>query len=327
MQKSETYDLREKDIIITHARSQAVVAWPDHSTTRLGPDSRLTIQTMRVAEDYSHVELVASLESGQAWSNIVRDLPIDSRVEFHIPRTGTVAGVRGTIFSIDLTHNQIASIDHSVTLTNALGQIVSLLPGEAVQADNILKKITTALDTSWVQLNTVADATYTHIRDTELRSVYTRLAHSSGDIFDIWDRFVRWILSFFSGFDSIATLSAIHSGDMSRISELPLSTVMRWYQTFQSTDFVQERDQFRGAIVSLRDKFTRGDQIIESLMRGSLWDITTASGASLHYTRGLLDTYAQESNTTVEALVAGLKHLDSNTITESGKRLLQQILR
>lgn len=222
---------------------------------------------MRVARDYSHIELIASLESGQAWSNIVRSLPIDSRVEFHIPRTGTVAGVRGTVFSIDLTYNSIASIDHSVTLTNSLGQIVSLLPGEAVQADNIFKKITTALDTSWVQLNTIADATYTRIRDTELRSVYTRLATSSGGMLDLWDRFVRWLLSFFSGFDSIATLSAIHSGDISRMADLPQATVMRWYQTFQSTDFVQERDQFRGAIVSLRDKFTRGDQIIESLIR------------------------------------------------------------
>ncbi len=323
----ETYDLREKDIIITHARSRAVVAWPDHSTTRLGPDSRLTIQTMRVAEDYTHIELIASLESGQAWSNIVRSLPIDSRVEFHIPRTGTVAGVRGTVFSIDLKNNTIASIDHSVTLTNSLGQIISLLPGEAVQADNILQKITTALDTSWVQLNTVADATYTRIRDTELRSVYTRLATSSGGVLDLWDRFVRWILSFFSGFDSITTLSAINSGDISRIAELPQATVMRWYQTFQSTDFVQERDQFRGAIITLRDNFTNGDQIIDSLMRGSLWDMTSSSGASLRYTRGLLDTYAQKSNTTVEALVSGLKNLDTNGITESGKKLLQQILR
>jgi hypothetical protein len=282
---------------------------------------------MRVAEDYTHIELIASLESGQAWSNIVRSLPIDSRVEFHIPRTGTVAGVRGTVFSIDLKNNTIASIDHSVTLTNSLGQIISLLPGEAVQADNILQKITTALDTSWVQLNTVADATYTRIRDTELRSVYTRLATSSGGVLDLWDRFVRWILSFFSGFDSITTLSAINSGDISRIAELPQATVMRWYQTFQSTDFVQERDQFRGAIITLRDNFTNGDQIIDSLMRGSLWDMTSSSGASLRYTRGLLDTYAQKSNTTVEALVSGLKNLDTNGITESGKKLLQQILR
>jgi FecR protein len=327
MTQPETYDLREQDIIITHAHSQAVVAWPDHSTTRLGPDSRLTIQRMRVAADYSHIELVASLESGQAWSNIVRALPIDSRVEFHIPRTGTVAGVRGTVFSIDLTHNQVASIDHSVTLENSLGQIVSLLPGEAVQADNILQKITTTLDASWVQLNTVADAAYTRIRDTELRSVYTRLATSSGGILDLWDRFVRWILSFFSGFDSIATLSAIHSGDISRIVDLPQATVMRWYQTFQSTDFVQERDQFRGAIISLRDQFTHGDQIIESLMRGSLWDMTTASGDSLHYTRGLLDAYAQKSGTTLETLVSGIKTIDTNTITESGKRLIQQMLK
>jgi hypothetical protein len=102
---------------------------------------------------------------------------------------------------------------------------------------------------------------------------------------------------------------------------------MRWYQTFQSTDFIQERDQFRGAILSLRDKFIGGDKIIDNMMRGSLWDITSSSGVSLRYTRGLLDFYAQKSNSTVDALVSGLKSIDANIITESGKKLLQQILK
>ena len=71
-----------------------MIFWPDHSTTRLAANSRLTIDRMRVASDYSKIELVATLENGKAWSNIVRTLYPDSRVEFNLPKSGTVAGVR-----------------------------------------------------------------------------------------------------------------------------------------------------------------------------------------------------------------------------------------
>lgn len=141
MTRPESYDVHEGDIIITRVDSQAVIAWPDHSTTRLGAQSRLTIIRMRVAADYSHIELIASLESGKIWSNIVRTLYPDSRIEFSIPKYGTVAGVRGTVFEINLVNNYIYSVTHSVTLQNQLGQVATLLPGDIVAADNILSKI------------------------------------------------------------------------------------------------------------------------------------------------------------------------------------------
>lgn len=90
MTKNETYDLSEGDVIITRESSLAVIHWPDHSTTRLGANSRLTIDRMRVTKDYSQIELVARLESGKAWSNIVRTLYPGSRVELRTPR-GVVA--------------------------------------------------------------------------------------------------------------------------------------------------------------------------------------------------------------------------------------------
>ncbi len=239
---------------------------------------------MRVADDYSRIELVASLESGKVWSNIVRTLYPDSRVEFHIPRSGTVAGVRGTVFEINLDANYIHSIDHSVALSNSIGQIVILRPGDSAQANNILNKIGTKLDTAWIAVNTAKDTAYEILRNTELRNTYALLAGKS-EVSNIWDRFVRWMLSFFSGFDSISVLSTISSGNITGMADIPSALVMRWYQSFQSTDFVQERDQFRGAIVSLRDDFTNGDQIIESLTRGAMWDMIVSSGATLQNTR------------------------------------------
>ncbi len=115
--------------------------WPDHSTTRLASLSRLHITRMRVADDYSRIELVASLESGKSWSNIVRTLYPGSRVEFDIPRLGTVAGVRGTVFEINLDANYIQSIDHSVSLSDKSGKSVLLMPGEAVLASDIFSRV------------------------------------------------------------------------------------------------------------------------------------------------------------------------------------------
>ncbi|MFZ2255626.1 MAG: hypothetical protein WAW59_03300 [Patescibacteria group bacterium] len=58
----DRYDLVEKDIIITGKQSLAVVTWPDKSETRLGASSRLRIERMQVARDYSAIEIEFALE-------------------------------------------------------------------------------------------------------------------------------------------------------------------------------------------------------------------------------------------------------------------------
>ncbi|MBC7503707.1 FecR domain-containing protein [Candidatus Gracilibacteria bacterium] len=322
----DSYEIQEGDIIFTRADSQSVITWPDHSTTRLGPSSQLIIERMRVAADYSRIELVASLESGKVWSNIVRTLYPDSRIEFNIPKYGTVAGVRGTVFEINIDNNYIHSVTHSVTLQNSLGQLVTLLPGDVVAADNIFSKIGFGLDMAWVRLNTTKDTAYIALRDTSMRDAYTLLTGKS-DMSNIWDQFVRWILSFFSGFDSISLFSAIASGNISDIANLPTTLVTRWYQSFQSTDFVQERDQLRGVIISLRDNIINGDQIIESLTRGAMWDIVSSSGMTLQYTKQLLDTYAQDTGTTLDQLIGVVKKIDSGSLSEGGRAIYERLVR
>jgi hypothetical protein len=42
---------------------------------------------------------------------------------------------------------------------------------------------------------------------------------------------------------------------------------MKWYQAFQSKDFVQQRDLFRGTLVSLSETFKNGDQLMAVLAR------------------------------------------------------------
>jgi hypothetical protein len=47
---------------------------------------------------------------------------------------------------------------------------------------------------------------------------------------------------------------------------IPQNAVMKWYQTFQGPEFVMERDQIRGIIMTMKDTFLNGDKIIESLV-------------------------------------------------------------
>lgn len=252
-----------------------MIAWPDHSTTRLGAQSRLTIIRMRVADDYSHIELVASLESGKIWSNIVRTLYPDSRIEFYLPKSGTVAGVRGTVFEINLENNYIHSVEHSVTLENSIGQLTTLLPGDAVQVNNIFSKIISGLDTAWISLNSLQDNTYMSLRNAQLRDTYTLLA-GNVTIYTIWDNFVRWILGWFAPFQDIALIASINSGNLADMATMPQVLVMKWYQSLQSADFIQERDQFRGVIMSWKDNI-QGDQLIDNLTKGAIWDMSTLS--------------------------------------------------
>ncbi len=62
MVMSDRYDLSEKDTIITGKESLAVVTWPDKSETRLGASSRMRIERMQVARDYTSIEIEFALE-------------------------------------------------------------------------------------------------------------------------------------------------------------------------------------------------------------------------------------------------------------------------
>lgn len=325
MTTPETYNINEWDIIMIHEDSQALLAWPDHSTTRLGPNSRLIIERMRVADDYSKIELVATLENGKVWSNIVRTLYPDSRIEFRLPKSGTVAWVRGTVFEINLDANYIHAINHSVSLKNTFGSLVTLMPGESVRASNILEKVTNELDTAWISINQSKDAIYIAARDTKLRGTYILLAGKKS-IFEFWDRFVRSILSGFSAFQDIEIIRAIKSGDISHIMNLPQDTVMKWYQTFQGPEFVQERDTIRGTIVSMKDTLLNGDKIIDSLTRWAMWDMMSNSWVTLANTQWLLENYAKKTGTTLDILNQKLNTLDINTITNEWRALFQKIV-
>lgn len=184
--------------------------------------------------------------------------------------------MRGTVFEINLDANYIHAVNHSVSLKNTFGSLVTLMPGESVRASNILEKVTNGLDTAWISINQSKDTIYIAARDAKLRGTYILLAGKKS-VFEFWDHFVRWILSGFSAFQDIEIIRAIKSGDASHIMNVPQDTVMKWYQTFQGPGFVQERDAIRGTIVSMKDTLLNGDKIIDSLTRGAMWDMMSNS--------------------------------------------------
>jgi hypothetical protein len=108
-------------------------------------------------------------------------------------------------------------VSHSVTLNNSFGKIVTLLPGEAVLANNILQKFNKSLDIAWISLNNTKDTAYASVRDAKIQASYTLLVGKS-QIFDLWDNFVRWILSYFDSFRDIQVLSLIELGDVSQMT-------------------------------------------------------------------------------------------------------------
>ena len=91
MTAGEQYDLSAEDTIITKKDTLAIVTWPDRSQTRLGGNSRMRIDRMTVAVDYSSIEIEFALEEGQAWSTVVRTIYPGSYFRTRIPGQGVIA--------------------------------------------------------------------------------------------------------------------------------------------------------------------------------------------------------------------------------------------
>ena len=112
--------------------------------------------------------------------------------------------MRGTVYDIDLVRGYIRSIDHSVALTDSLGRGVSLLPGELVSVKNILQKLTASVvDSTWALVNTTHDRLFL---DTRAEALHSQVDMLSGKSSGLWDRFVRWLLSFLPTFSDLAII-------------------------------------------------------------------------------------------------------------------------
>ncbi len=274
MSESESYDLQEKDSIITDSMNDSVslIRWPDHSTTRLGWWTELLIESMRVNSDYSQIEIHAILKSGKTWSNIVRVVTPGSFVRFTVPKTGIIAWVRWTVFDISVDDNYIRSIDHRVSVTNKDWYQRELESGDSITLSDIRIQSSKKADNDWLHLNMKSDSSYNQLRAQQLRKTYDLLSGKTGTI--PWlDRITRQSLSSLEAFGDISIIESLSSGDISEMAGKDSGKLLRWYQAFQWDEFASERGLLRESIIDISGQRIPDNALIDIMKEWAQYDI------------------------------------------------------
>ncbi len=112
-----------------------------------------------------------------------------------------------------------------------------------MSARDILEKISkTFTDRFWTELNMVRDATESITRNLRLEKNISSFQLKSTTL---WNKFVRYVLSFFPTFDDIDDFSRLASFSPDDLSNISNESLLRWYQYFQDKKFVQERENIR----------------------------------------------------------------------------------
>lgn len=164
IQLSEKYKVLPGDSIRTVGKeSLAVVEWWDGSLTRLWGETKITIWNNEVSRDYSQIHISFDLIAGKTWSNIVSFLGKDS--SFTQTFGGVEAGVRGTVFEVDLENEVLNVTSHVVQLTDTAGKSYTIGENQPFSLTSfsfleLSQYISQMRDTAWVELNKKYDNDY-----------------------------------------------------------------------------------------------------------------------------------------------------------------------
>ncbi len=269
--------------------------WPDGSLTRLDENTKFFVEKMQVSRDYSRIEFSGKLEKGKIWSNMIRTLYPGSSVTVTLPN-GVVAGVRGTVFSIDLEHEYIHAVEHAVTVKNRLFQSRTVLPDEAVSTIDIFKNISlAAVDRTWEEFNKLQDVAYEALRETSLDGTWNKLAGSAQGVFEWWDRLVRKILGNFDMFRDIKVAEELKSLDATAIMNMPQEMLLEWYQKTKSENLLPIRDMIRGELAGIFEE--KGlDKYSQMMTLEAIWDKEKFGAFSLENADKLISKYAEKMN-------------------------------
>ena len=322
LSEHEKYSLKEKDTIITEEKSEATLFWPDRSTTQLGAETTFAINKMQVAEDYSKIELEATLMQGKIYTDMIRTLYPGSRMSVRIPEHNIVAGVRGTVFSLNLTENYIHSIDHAVMLENNFFQSSLLLPGEIASVTNIFEKLgREVLDQIWEDAMMLKNEAYKSVRADEMGNAWKILA---GNVLEknYWDEFMRWILSFFDAFKELEFVRAVSSFDTDAILKIPSDTLTKLYQNLKIGDFALERDMIRGTLYELSKADIAVQNWLETMANDAIWDKISFPTIDLKNSEKILDELARKTTIDFDAVIKNLStHQYSDDLGNALKKM------
>jgi len=136
--------------------SLAVIEWWDGSMTRLWGNTKISIDQNQISRDYTNINISFELITGRTWSNVVSFIGKDS--SFTQTFDWIEAWVRGTVFDVDLDKEFIHVSDHSVELTSASGESVTLSEWEVLNVSSfslveLSKYIWELRDSAWNDLN------------------------------------------------------------------------------------------------------------------------------------------------------------------------------
>jgi hypothetical protein len=267
MGKWEKFDLVAGDAIETRASSRAAVTWPDRSITRIGANSRIVIQKMYASTDYQKIEIAYDMKRGKVWNTVIRTLIGDSYFEARLPKNNIVAWVRGTTFEVNLDSGYIHAVDHAMHLSDISGWVLTLLPGDIVDSENIwVKKWKELLDTAWWAYNNLQDAEFQKAR---LESVRKRIDTLGGQL-STWnplETITRWFLSHFAKFRNIKISELLTNEKIEWLTPDIKNALLPYYQSLGGKWLEKEREVIRGYMMDAVPA-----NIKNNLERQSLWD-------------------------------------------------------
>lgn len=151
------------EIRVIWESSLALIEWWDGSMTRLGWNTKITIEQNEISRDYTKINISFDLIAWKTWSNIVSFIWSDS--SFTQTFDGIEAWVRGTVFDVDLDKNFIHASDHSIEVTNQEGEIFILPEGSVLHLEtfnliDFTKYLTELQDSAWNEINKKLDLEY-----------------------------------------------------------------------------------------------------------------------------------------------------------------------
>lgn len=151
--------------------SLAVIKWGDGSLTRLGWNTKISIEQNEISRDYTNINISFDLIAGKTWSNVVSFIGSDS--SFTQTFDWIEAGVRGTVFDVDLDKEFVHVTDHMVELTDISWNTFTITEGKSLSLDtftniDVSEFIETIEDAAWAKLNTQFDNDYVWVLKDDL---------------------------------------------------------------------------------------------------------------------------------------------------------------
>lgn len=272
LSKTESYILKNEDIIETEKDSIAIVRWPDSSITRLWSDTRIIIEKMNVNSDYSTIQISYAIKRGKTWNNVIRLLVGDSYFETRLPKDNIVAWVRGTTFEINLDNKYIQAVTHSTQLSDKSGRSIQLFPGELTSSENILvRKGREWVDTTWNDWNTVSDITYEKIRTLKIESQLETLREKSHSFFS-FNGLSEKLLSYVPGFEAISITQYLEAGMSGSLQYVNEDALLEYYQKISGMTGSGYRDTLRTVILTKINNNPASKDLQDLLERASIWE-------------------------------------------------------